>query len=154
MPAPNTLLIEGTFSELADELAAYLDGLRVDPAVSAAPGATTPPSVQAGITPALDRLRAAETREAESAAAAAEGADNQGGQAGQKAKAAVEEEEEEQKQVLATRDEVMKKIVTVAGALNEGPEKGERTMPGGKGKRRGEKMKKMIMMKRRIANSE
>jgi translation initiation factor 3 subunit M len=83
MPAPTTtLLIEGSFSELADEFAQYLDALRKTE------GAT----LQAEISPLLEPLREQEQSDAEP----------------------------DRKQ----RDEVLKKLVAAASALNTAPEKG------------------------------
>ncbi|EEQ91847.1 eukaryotic translation initiation factor 3 subunit M [Blastomyces dermatitidis ER-3] len=84
--APNTLLIEGTFTELADELAQYIDAIR-----------KVEKGVNAEITPALDALREMEQTEEPSAA--------------------------QSQQILAKRDEVLKKIVVAAPALNAAPEK-------------------------------
>ena len=57
MPAPTTtLLIEGSFSELADEFAQYLDALRKSE------GTTT---IQAEISPLLEPLRQQEQSDAE-----------------------------------------------------------------------------------------
>lgn len=53
---PNTLLIEGTFSELAEELAHYIDAIRKS---------QTEGSVHAEIAPALDKLREQEQSEEE-----------------------------------------------------------------------------------------
>ncbi|OQD71258.1 hypothetical protein PENPOL_c001G07775 [Penicillium polonicum] len=80
MPAPtNTLLIEGSFSELADEFAQYIDALRKEG------------SLQSEIAPLLEPLRQQEQSEGE--------AD------------------------LKQRDEVLKKLVSSATALNSAPEK-------------------------------
>lgn len=82
MPAPtNTLLIEGSFSELADEFAQYIDALRKEG------------SLQSEIAPLLEPLRQQEQSEGE--------AD------------------------LKQRDEVLKKLVSSATALNSAPEKGK-----------------------------
>ncbi|GES63027.1 PCI domain protein [Aspergillus terreus] len=55
MPAPSTtLLIEGSFSELADEFAQYIDALR-----------KTEPSLQAELSPLLEPLRQQEQSDAE-----------------------------------------------------------------------------------------
>ncbi|KAI2732285.1 hypothetical protein DTO012A7_4815 [Penicillium roqueforti] len=80
MPAPtNTLLIEGSFTELADEFAQYIDALRKEG------------SLQSEIAPLLEPLRQQEQSEGE--------AD------------------------LKQRDEVLKKLVSSATALNSAPEK-------------------------------
>ncbi|OJD22596.1 eukaryotic translation initiation factor 3 subunit M [Blastomyces percursus] len=84
--APNTLLIEGTFTELADELAQYIDAIR-----------KVEKGVNAEITPALEALREMEQTEEPSAA--------------------------QRQQILAKRDEILKKIVVAAPALNAAPEK-------------------------------
>jgi hypothetical protein len=82
MPAPsNTLLIEGSFSELADEFAQYIDALRKEG------------SLQSEIAPLLEPLRQQEQSEGETD--------------------------------LKQRDEVLKKLVSSATALNSAPEKGE-----------------------------
>jgi translation initiation factor 3 subunit M len=82
MPAPtNTLLIEGSFTELADEFAQYIDALRKEG------------SLQSEIAPLLEPLRQQEQSEGE--------AD------------------------LKQRDEVLKKLVSSATALNSAPEKGK-----------------------------
>lgn len=82
MPAPtNTLLIEGSFTELADEFAQYIDALRKEG------------SLQSEIAPLLEPLRQQEQSEGE--------AD------------------------LKQRDEVLKKLVSSASALNSAPEKGK-----------------------------
>ncbi|KAJ5178082.1 uncharacterized protein N7500_000781 [Penicillium coprophilum] len=80
MPAPtNTLLIEGSFTELADEFAQYIDALRKEG------------NLQSEIAPLLEPLRQQEQSEGE--------AD------------------------LKQRDEVLKKLVSSATALNSAPEK-------------------------------
>ncbi|CAG8132593.1 unnamed protein product [Penicillium nalgiovense] len=80
MPAPtNTLLIEGSFTELADEFAQYIDALHKEG------------SLQSEIAPLLEPLRQQEQSEGE--------AD------------------------LKQRDEVLKKLVSSATALNSAPEK-------------------------------
>ncbi|KAJ5558475.1 hypothetical protein N7461_002447 [Penicillium sp. DV-2018c] len=80
MPAPtNTLLIEGSFTELADEFAQYIDALRKEG------------SLQTEIAPLLEPLRQQEQSNGE--------AD------------------------LKQRDEVLKKLVSSATALNSAPEK-------------------------------
>ncbi|KAG5301236.1 PCI domain-containing protein [Histoplasma ohiense] len=84
--APNTLLIEGTFAELADELAQYIDAIR-----------KVEKGVYAEITPALEALRGMDQIEEPSAA--------------------------QRQQILSKRDEVLKKIVVAAQALNAAPEK-------------------------------
>ncbi|OAX78371.1 eukaryotic translation initiation factor 3 subunit M [Emergomyces africanus] len=84
---PNTLLIEGTFTELADELAQYIDAIR-----------KVEKGVHAEVTPALDALREKEQLEEEPSAA-------------------------QRQQILSQRDEVLKKIVVAAQALNAAPEK-------------------------------
>lgn len=82
MPAPtNTLLIEGSFSELAEEFAQYIDTLRKDE------------TLQSEIAPLLQPLR--------------------------------EQEQSEAEPDLKQRDEVLKKLVGAAAALNSAPEKGE-----------------------------
>lgn len=82
MPAPTTtLLIEGSFSELADEFAQYVDALRKEG------------SLQAEIAPLLEPLR--------------------------------QQEQSEGEPDLKQRDEVLKKLVGAAAALNGAPEKGE-----------------------------
>lgn len=82
MPAPtNTLLIEGSFSELAEEFAQYIDTLRKDE------------TLQSEIAPLLQPLR--------------------------------EQEQSEAEPDLKQRDEVLKKLVGAATALNGAPEKGE-----------------------------
>lgn len=82
MPAPTTtLLIEGSFSELADEFAQYLDALRKEG------------SLQSEIAPLLQPLR--------------------------------QQEQSEGEPDLKQRDEVLKKLVGAAAALNGAPEKGE-----------------------------
>lgn len=82
MPAPTTtLLIEGSFSELADEFAQYVDGLRKEG------------SLLAEIAPLLEPLR--------------------------------QQEQSEGEPDLKQRDEVLKKLVGAAAALNGAPEKGE-----------------------------
>ncbi|KAJ5825907.1 Eukaryotic translation initiation factor [Penicillium riverlandense] len=82
MPAPtNTLLIEGSFSELAEEFAQYIDALRKPE------GAT----LQSEIAPLLQPLR--------------------------------EQEQSESEPDLKQRDEVLKKLVSSATALNGAPEK-------------------------------
>lgn len=82
MPAPTTtLLIEGSFSELAEEFANYIDSLRKEG------------SLQSEIAPLLQPIREQEQSEGEP----------------------------DQKQY----DEVLKKIVGAATALNGAPEKGE-----------------------------
>ncbi|EDN09242.1 PCI domain-containing protein [Histoplasma capsulatum] len=83
---PNTLLIEGTFAELADELAQYIDAIR-----------KVEKGVYAEITPALEVLRGIDQIEEPSAA--------------------------QRQQILSKRDEVLKKIVVAAQALNTAPEK-------------------------------
>lgn len=88
---PNTLLIEGTFAELADELAQYIDAIR-----------KVEKGVYAEITPALEALRGIDQIEEPSAA--------------------------QRQQILSKRDEVLKKIVVAAQALNAAPEKGEKTL--------------------------
>jgi translation initiation factor 3 subunit M len=98
MPAPtNTLLIEGSFSELAEEFAQYIDALRKPE------GAT----LQSEIAPLLQPLR--------------------------------EQEQSEGEPDLKQRDEVLKKLVSSATALNGAPEKGECWMlepPPNKGKKK------------------
>ena len=82
MPAPtNTLLIEGSFTELADEFAQYIDALRKEG------------NLQAEIAPLLEPLR--------------------------------QQEQSEGEPDLKQRDEVLKKLVGAAAALNGAPEKGE-----------------------------
>ncbi|KAK2810346.1 hypothetical protein FQN50_003077 [Emmonsiellopsis sp. PD_5] len=85
---PNTLLIEGSFAELADELAQYIDTLRN----------TQEKGLHAEVSPALDGLRAKEQLDHEPTPA-------------------------QQKEILSQRDEVLKKIVVAAAALNAAPEK-------------------------------
>lgn len=86
MPAPTTtLLIEGSFSELAEEFANYIDSLRKEG------------SLQSEIAPLLQPIREQEQSEGEP----------------------------DQKQY----DEVLKKIVGAATALNGAPEKGEWESP-------------------------
>ncbi|KAK2751955.1 hypothetical protein FQN55_008697 [Onygenales sp. PD_40] len=85
---PNTLLIEGSFAELADELAQYIDTLRN----------TQENGLHADVSPALDSLRAKEQLDQEPTPA-------------------------QQKEILAQRDEVLKKIVVAAAVLNAAPEK-------------------------------
>ncbi|KAH8432584.1 PCI domain protein [Aspergillus melleus] len=83
MPAPTTtLLIEGSFSELADEFAQYIDALR-----KTEEGTT----LQAEISPLLEPLRQQEQTDAQPDA--------------------------------KQRDEVLKKLVSAAAALNTAPEK-------------------------------
>ncbi|PGH00837.1 eukaryotic translation initiation factor 3 subunit M [Helicocarpus griseus UAMH5409] len=84
---PNTLLIEGSFAELADELAQYIDAIH-----------KSDKGVHAEITPALEALRQKELLEGEP-------------------------NEAQKQQILAQRDEVLKKIVVAAAALNAAPEK-------------------------------
>ncbi|PGH00547.1 eukaryotic translation initiation factor 3 subunit M [Blastomyces parvus] len=84
--APNTLLIEGTFTELADELAQYIDAIR-----------KVEKGLNAEITPALEALREMDQIEEPNAA--------------------------QRQQILAKRDEILKKIVVSAQALNAAPEK-------------------------------
>lgn len=93
MPAPtNTLLIEGSFTELASELAQYIDSLR-------RPAGEGETNVDNEISPLLESLRKAETSE--------------------------EETSDAQKQAtLKQRDEVLKKVVGAASALNSSPERG------------------------------
>lgn len=82
MPAPtNTLLIEGSFSELAEEFAQYMDSLRKEG------------NLQSEVTPLLQPIR--------------------------------EQEQAEGEPDLKQRDEVLKKLVGAAAALNSAPEKGE-----------------------------
>ena len=89
MPVPtNTLLIEGSFAELADELALYIDNIR-----KSAEG------LQPDIAPLLETLRQKEQSEEEFTP-------------------------EQQEQVLKQRDDVLKKLVLAATALNAAPEKG------------------------------
>lgn len=89
MPAPTTtLLIEGSFSELADEFAQYIDALR-----KTEEGTT----LQAEISPLLEPLRQQEQTDAQPDA--------------------------------KQRDEVLKKLVSAAAALNTAPEKGEWGFP-------------------------
>ncbi|KAJ5915445.1 Eukaryotic translation initiation factor [Penicillium verhagenii] len=80
MPAPtNTLLIEGSFAELAEEFAQYVDALRKED------------TLQSEIAPLLQPIR--------------------------------EQEQSEGEPDLKQRDEVLKKIVAAAAALNGAPEK-------------------------------
>lgn len=82
MPAPtNTLLIEGSFSELAEEFAQYVDALHKEG------------NLQSEIAPLLQPIR--------------------------------QQEQSEGEPDLKQHDEVLKKIVAAATALNGAPEKGE-----------------------------
>ncbi|PGH27824.1 hypothetical protein AJ80_00374 [Polytolypa hystricis UAMH7299] len=90
----NTLLIEGTFSELADEFAQYIDSLRK----SNEPTTPSPASVHADVSPGLQKLREKEADEEEPSDA-------------------------EKEQIFKQRDEVLKKLVLSAPALNSAPEK-------------------------------
>jgi translation initiation factor 3 subunit M len=86
----NTLLIEGSFTELVEELAQYVDAIR----------RTAPEnSVRTEIGDALEQLREKEQSEQELTAT-------------------------QQQQVLKERDDVLKKVVVAASALNAAPEKG------------------------------
>lgn len=86
MPGPTTtLLIEGSFSELVEEFANYIDSLRKDD------------SLKSEIAPLLQPIRQQEQSEGEP----------------------------DQKQ----NDEVLKKLVAAATALNGAPEKGEWEYP-------------------------
>jgi translation initiation factor 3 subunit M len=88
MPAPtNTLLIEGTFTELCEEFAQYLDSLRKDEGSS----------LHAEIAPLLEPLR--------------------------------QQEQNGEEPNLQQRDEVLKKVVAAATALNAAPEKGRTKIP-------------------------
>ncbi|KAK2768754.1 hypothetical protein FQN54_000610 [Arachnomyces sp. PD_36] len=89
MPVPtNTLLIEGSFAELAEELALYIDNIRKN-----AEG-----GLQPDVAPLLEKLRQQEQSEEELT-------------------------DDQQEQVLKQRDEVLKKVVLGATALNAAPEK-------------------------------
>ena len=91
MPGPtNTLLIEGSFTELAEELAGFIDNIRKN---------TESGGLQSDIAPLLEKLRQQEQSEEELSDAQGE-------------------------QVLKRRDEVLKKVVLAATALNAAPEKG------------------------------
>lgn len=82
MPVPtNTLLIEGSFSELAEEFAQYIDSLRKED------------SLQSEVAPLLQPIR--------------------------------QQEQSESEPDLKQRDEILKKLVGAATALNGAPEKGE-----------------------------
>lgn len=95
MPVPtNTLLIEGSFAELAEELALYIDNIRKN--------AEAGGGLQPEIAPLLEKLRQQEQSEEEFT-------------------------DEQQEQVLKQRDEVLKKVVLAATALNAAPEKGAET---------------------------
>lgn len=92
MPAPtNTLLIEGSFSELAEELSSYIDNIRKNTEAGG--------GLQADVAPLLEKLRQQEQSEEELTDA-------------------------QEEQVLKQRDEVLKKVVLAATALNAAPEKG------------------------------
>ncbi|EZF13228.1 hypothetical protein H112_06375 [Trichophyton rubrum D6] len=96
--ATNTLLIEGSFDELADELARYIDTIRKTvSAASATPGAEVA-SVHAEIAQLLERLREKDQSEEELT-------------------------EEQTKEVQNERTEVLKKLVLAAPVLNGAPEK-------------------------------
>ncbi|KAK2802489.1 hypothetical protein FQN49_008894, partial [Arthroderma sp. PD_2] len=98
MAPTNTLLIEGSFDELADELARYIDSIRKSvSAASATPDAEVP-SVHAEVAPLLEKLREKEHSEAELT-------------------------EAQSKQVEKEKDEVLKKLVLAAPVLNGAPEK-------------------------------
>ena len=94
-PPTNTLLIEGTFTELVDELAQYVDALRN----KIQSEGSAPSAVRTEIGPTLESLRGKEQAEQELTA-------------------------EQNKQVLKERDDVLKKVVVSCAALNSAPEKG------------------------------
>lgn len=98
MAAPtNTLLIEGSFTELVDELAQYADALRNKTQTEGSSSS----DVRSEIAPTLESLREKEQEQAEQELSVAQ---NQ--------------------EVLKERDEVMKKVVVACAALNSAPEKG------------------------------
>lgn len=97
--ATNTLLIEGSFDELADELARYIDSIRKSVSAAQATASAEVPSVHAEIAPLLEKLREKEQSEEELT-------------------------EEQTKQVQDERVEVLKKMVLAAPVLNAAPEKG------------------------------
>ena len=98
MPGPtNTLLIEGSFRELVEEIADYIDNLRKAQSASGG-GDSAPPSVRNQVNPLLD----AYAKEEEQSAGGEEDNDN------------VEE----------SRDEVLRAIVDTSGVLGGAPEKG------------------------------
>jgi translation initiation factor 3 subunit M len=88
----NTLLIEGSFAELADELAQYIDTIRKTQSEGS--------SLQAEIAQTLELLREQEQAEEEPSST-------------------------QNQQILKQRDDVLKKLVIAAVALNAAPEKGE-----------------------------
>lgn len=93
MPAPsNTLLIEGSFAELADELAQYIDTVCKSEAGS---------GVQSQIATTLGEIREKEQAE----------------------------EPADPASIQTQKDEVLKKVVGKAAALNSAPEKGEMALP-------------------------
>lgn len=92
MPGPtNTLLIEGSFTELVEELASYIDNIRKNTEAGGA--------LQSDVSPLLEKLREQEQSEEELTDA-------------------------QEEQILKQRDEVLKKVVLAATALNAAPEKG------------------------------
>lgn len=92
MPGPtNTLLIEGSFTELVEELASYIDNIRKNTEAGGA--------LQSDVAPLLEKLREQEQSEEELTDA-------------------------QEEQILKQRDEVLKKVVLAATALNAAPEKG------------------------------
>ena len=99
MPAPQTtLLIEGTFKELVEELSDYIDNLRKLKEQSSS-------SLRSEVDPLLEKYAAIEK----------EGAEKEE-QADEREKR--EEDMEEQK------DEVLNKVIAASSALNGAPEKG------------------------------
>lgn len=97
--ATNTLLIEGSFDELADELARYIDTIRKSVSAASATPSAEVASVHAEIAQLLEKLREKEQSEEELT-------------------------EEQTKEVQNERTEVLKKLVLAAPVLNGAPEKG------------------------------
>lgn len=97
--ATNTLLIEGSFDELADELARYIDSIRKSVSAASATPSAEVPSVHAEIAPLLEKLREKEQSEEELT-------------------------EAQTKEIQKERTEVLKKVVLAASVLNGAPEKG------------------------------
>lgn len=97
--ATNTLLIEGSFDELADELARYIDTIRKSVSAASATPSAEVTSVHAEIAQLLEKLREKEQSEEELT-------------------------EEQTKEIQNERTEVLKKLVLAAPVLNGAPEKG------------------------------
>ena len=96
MPGPtHTLLIEGSFRELAEELADYLEGLR-----KAQNGESTT-SLRDQITPHLDKLTSVEEKQQEDS-----------------------QDPEDDEEANEAKDDVLQILSKASSVLNSAPEKG------------------------------